>query len=54
VELDHSVEASSFSATQYPEFYQMQGIYLYTEASRVKSISQTKGPLQHPDDIAEL
>jgi hypothetical protein len=38
------------------KFYKTQGIYtyIYTEASRVKSISHTKGLLKHTGDIAGL
>jgi hypothetical protein len=50
----HALEASSCSATHFPEFYQIHGMYLYTEASRVKTISHTKGLLNHPGDIAGL
>jgi hypothetical protein len=52
VGLAHSLEASSCSATQFPELYQIHDIYLYTEASRAKSISHTKVLLKHSGDIA--
>jgi hypothetical protein len=54
VELAHFLEASSCSTNQFPEFYQIHGINVYTEVSRGKNISYTKGLLQHPDDIAGL
>jgi hypothetical protein len=54
VELAHSLEASSCSVTEFPEFYQIHGIYLHTEASTVKSISHTTWLLKHPGDIAGL
>jgi hypothetical protein len=52
VELTHSLEASSCSATQFTEIYQIHGMHLYTEASRVKSISHTEWLLKHPGDIS--
>jgi hypothetical protein len=47
VELAHSLEASSRSAAQFPDFYQIHYIliYVYTEPPRVKRISHVKGLL---------